>query len=131
MRLMLIRHGQTPANVLGLLDTAHPGPGLTELGQQQAARIPQSLDGAPIDALFASTLVRTQLTAAPLSAERSLDATVLPGLHEIEAGSLEGNSDRDSVIRYLKTTFAWGIGELDARMPDRRVPLRPSFRTEP
>ena len=27
MRLFLIRHGQTPANVLGQLDTAHPGPG--------------------------------------------------------------------------------------------------------
>ena len=28
MRLLLIRHGQTPGNVLGQLDTAHPGPGL-------------------------------------------------------------------------------------------------------
>ena len=27
MRLILIRHGQTPANVLGALDTAVPGPG--------------------------------------------------------------------------------------------------------
>ncbi|HEY8752878.1 MAG TPA: histidine phosphatase family protein, partial [Arthrobacter sp.] len=27
MKLLLIRHGQTPGNVLGQLDTAHPGPG--------------------------------------------------------------------------------------------------------
>ena len=26
VRLLLIRHGQTPSNVLGLLDTALPGP---------------------------------------------------------------------------------------------------------
>lgn len=117
MRLMLIRHGQTPANVHGLLDTAHPGPGLTELGHEQAARIPQSIGNTPIDALFASTLVRTQLTATPLATERGLDISVLPGLHEIEAGELEGRSDRDSVVAYLKTTFAWGVGDLDARMP--------------
>ena len=30
MRLLLIRHGQTPANVRGELDTAAPGPGLTD-----------------------------------------------------------------------------------------------------
>ncbi|WP_403021076.1 histidine phosphatase family protein [Salinibacterium sp. GXW1014] len=115
MRLHLIRHGQTPANVLGLLDTAHPGPGLTELGHEQARRIPAELDA--IDALYTSELVRTHLTAEPLATTRGLDRTTLPGLHEIEAGDLEGRSDRDAVITYLKTTFAWGIGELDARMP--------------
>ena len=39
MRLTLVRHGQTPSNVLGLLDTAPPGPGLTDLGQLQAASV--------------------------------------------------------------------------------------------
>lgn len=37
MRLILIRHGQTPSNVEHFLDTAVPGPGLTELGSQQMA----------------------------------------------------------------------------------------------
>lgn len=117
MRLHLIRHGQTPANVLGLLDTAHPGPGLTALGLEQAARIPQALGEASVDSLFASTLVRTQLTAAPLATARGLETAVLDGVHEIEAGDLEGRSDREAVIAYLKTTFSWGVGELDARMP--------------
>jgi broad specificity phosphatase PhoE len=117
MRLLLIRHGQTPANVLGQLDTAHPGPGLTALGHEQAASIPAALAGEDIDALFASTLVRTQLTAAPLAADRNLAVTVLGGTHEIEAGDLEGRSDRDAVRAYLETVFAWGSGDLDVRMP--------------
>ncbi|WP_168627794.1 histidine phosphatase family protein [Cryobacterium sp. BB307] len=117
MRLIFIRHGQTPANVLGLLDTAHPGPGLTELGTTQAAAIPDALDGQGVDALFASTLVRTQLTAQPLAAARGLGVTVLGGLHEIEAGALEGRGDLPSVRTYLETVFAWGSGDLDARMP--------------
>jgi broad specificity phosphatase PhoE len=117
MRLFLIRHGQTPANVLGELDTAHPGPGLTQLGARQAAVIPDALRLESIDAIFASTLVRTQLTAQPLAVDRSLDVQVATGLHEIEAGALEGRSDRASVHTYMETVFAWGAGDLDVRMP--------------
>ena len=36
MRLLLIRHGQTPSNLKHLLDTEAPGPTLTPLGQEQA-----------------------------------------------------------------------------------------------
>lgn len=117
MRLFLIRHGQTPANVLGQLDTAHPGPGLTELGARQAAVIPDALRFESIDAIFASTLLRTQLTAHPLAVDRRLDVQVANGLHEIEAGSLEGRSNRASIRTYLETVFAWGAGNLDVRMP--------------
>lgn len=117
MRLFLIRHGQTPANVLGQLDTAHPGPGLTDLGARQASVIPDALRAEPIEAIFASTLVRTQLTAGPLAEDRDLEIQVAEGLHEIEAGSLEGLSDRASVRRYLETIFAWGAGDLSATMP--------------
>ncbi|KGJ71690.1 histidine phosphatase [Cryobacterium roopkundense] len=117
MRLFLIRHGQTPANVLGQLDTAHPGPGLTDLGARQASVIPDALRAEPIEAIFASTLVRTQLTASPLAADRGLQIQVADGLHEIEAGALEGLSDRASVRRYLETIFAWGAGDLRTTMP--------------
>ncbi|KFF60338.1 histidine phosphatase [Cryobacterium sp. MLB-32] len=117
MRLFLIRHGQTPANVLGQLDTAHPGPGLTDLGARQASVIPDALRAEPIEAIVASTLVRTQLTAGPLATDRNLEIQVATGLHEIEAGSLEGLSDRASVRRYLETIFAWGAGDLSATMP--------------
>lgn len=117
MRLFLIRHGQTPANVLGQLDTAHPGPGLTELGARQAGAIPHALRFDAIDAIVASTLQRTQFTARPLAVDRRLDIRVATGLHEIEAGSLEGRSDRASVRTYLETIFAWSSGNLDVRMP--------------
>ncbi|MET4704709.1 histidine phosphatase family protein [Frigoribacterium sp. UYMn621] len=112
MRLLLIRHGQTPANVLGQLDTAHPGPGLTALGERQAIAVAESLSTQLIDGVFATTLVRTQLTARPFA-----EATVIDGLHEIEAGDLEGRSDKASAQTYLETAFAWGSGELDVTMP--------------
>jgi broad specificity phosphatase PhoE len=117
MRLFLIRHGQTPANVLGQLDTAHPGPGLTDFGSRQASAIPDALRLESIDAIFASTLVRTQLTAGPLAAARRLDVQVADGLHEIEAGALEGLSDPASLRSYFETVLTWGTGNLTARMP--------------
>jgi probable phosphoglycerate mutase len=117
VHLLLIRHGQTPANVLGALDTAAPGPGLTELGHQQAAAVPQALRDENIQGVYASRLVRTQLTAAPLSRERALEVVVHDGLHEIEAGALEGHTDEESVRAYIGTVVKWGLGELDARIP--------------
>lgn len=117
MRLLLIRHGQTPGNVLGQLDTAHPGPGLTELGERQAAALAGTLVNERIELLYASTLVRTQLTATPLAGSRGLQIEVLAGLREIEAGALEKLTDRESHLRYLGTVFAWAGGELDRRMP--------------
>jgi broad specificity phosphatase PhoE len=119
MRLLLIRHGQTPANVLGALDTAAPGPGLTDLGRAQAAAIPDALADERIDAIYASQLVRTQQTAAPLARTRDeMHRIVLPGIHEVTAGSIEGNTDKESIKIYLTTVWAWAGGDLDVRMPD-------------
>jgi broad specificity phosphatase PhoE len=117
MKLLLIRHGQTPGNVLGQLDTAHPGPGLTELGERQAEALARSLVNERIEALYASTLIRTQITAAPLGRLHTLDVEVLDGLHEIEAGSLEKLTDHESHKRYMGTVISWAAGDLDRRMP--------------
>ncbi|MCF4141175.1 histidine phosphatase family protein [Streptomyces sp. Tue 6430] len=118
MRLLLIRHGETPTNVRRLLDTAVPGPGLTELGERQAAALPEALADEDIDALYVSTLVRTRLTAAPLAAARGLDVLERDGIREISAGDLEllpGESARGGL--YLRTVFAWAAGDLEPRLP--------------
>jgi probable phosphoglycerate mutase len=117
MKLLLIRHGQTPDNVLGRLGTDHPGPGLTELGERQAEAMARSLANESLGAIYASTLTRTQVTAAPLGQLHSLDVEILDGLHEIEAGSLEKLADTDSLMRYMATVFSWAAGHLDQRIP--------------
>ena len=118
MRLLLIRHGQTPANVRGELDTAAPGPALTELGRAQAAAIPDALASERIDGIYVSRLIRTQQTAAPLARTRGeMHRVVLPGIHEIEAGDLEGRTDKRAIRRYVKVIWAWGDGDLSRRMP--------------
>ncbi|MGA8789483.1 MAG: histidine phosphatase family protein [Paenarthrobacter sp.] len=117
MKLLLIRHGQTPGNVAGQLDTAFPGPGLTELGERQAAALPDALADEAIEALYTSTLLRTQRTVAPLAKSTGLEPAILKGVHEIEAGALEKKTDHESHLRYMSTVFAWTDGDLDVRMP--------------
>ena len=117
MRLLLIRHGQTPANVRGELDTGRPGPSLTALGRAQAASVPAALADEPIDAVFASTLVRTQQTATPLATARGLEIGILDGVHEIEAGEMEMATDHASYKSYLETCVAWGSGDRARIMP--------------
>lgn len=117
MRLLLIRHAQTPANVRGELATARPGPGLTDLGIQQAAGVVHALSGERLDAIYASPLLRTRLTAEPLAEAHGLAVQVLEGLEEIEAGSLEDRSDMPSVMTYVRTAFGWTEGDLDGRIP--------------
>lgn len=117
MRLLLIRHGQTPSNVLGALDTLVPGPGLTELGLEQAAAIPAALADENIGVLFASVQTRAQLTAAPLAASLGLPVQVREGLREIAAGDLEMATDAASIRIYHEVAFGWAAGDLERRMP--------------
>lgn len=116
MRILLIRHGQTPDNVSGSIGTVAPGPGLTELGTRQAAAIPVALAAEPIEAIYVSTLVRTRLTAQPLAAARGLELRQVDGLQEIAGGDLEGLSDDASITVYMGTIFSWW-NDFSARIP--------------
>lgn len=117
MRLILIRHGETPSNVAGALDTAIPGAPLTPLGHRQAAAIPAVLTTEPITAVHASPLIRTQLTATPLATARGLEIVVSDGLEEIGAGELEMRTDEPSIAAYAATVTAWIAGDLAVTMP--------------
>ncbi|WP_017602999.1 histidine phosphatase family protein [Nocardiopsis alkaliphila] len=117
MRLSMLRHGQTPSNVAGLLDTDAPGPGLTPLGHRQAAAVPTVLRGRSIDALVVSPLLRTHLTAAPLAEALEKEPVAMEGVREVEAGALEMGSDPAAHRTYVETVFAWARGQMDLRMP--------------
>lgn len=117
MRLTLVRHGQTPSNCAGLLDTDPPGPGLTDLGREQAAALPAFFADQRIDVLATSGYVRTDATAEPLRAARSLPLLRLPGLREVRAGDLEMRGDAEAVQLYLTTIARWMSGEPHVRLP--------------
>lgn len=117
MRLLLMRHGQTHANVSGELDTAHPGVDLTDLGRAQALAAAKALADEQIEAVYVSSRVRTHQTAAPTADDRGLTPTQLDGLEEIAAGDFEMRNDHDAVAGYIGTVAGWLEGDLARRMP--------------
>ena len=65
--LTLIRHAGSEANASDVASTAVPGPPLTAVGQEQAAKLADKLSREKVDGIYASELIRTQQTAAPLA----------------------------------------------------------------
>ncbi len=117
MKVTLVRHGETPGNIAGLLDTAPPGPGLTARGKEQAAALVDRFRGEPFDRIWTSAHLRAQLTAAPLADDRGLDLTIRPTLGEFSVGDLEGRNDDAAMEVFLEVMHAWLDGRLDPRMP--------------
>jgi broad specificity phosphatase PhoE len=117
LRLLLVRHGQTAANVARALDTRPPGAPLTDLGHEQAAALADRLGDDPITAVYASTATRAQQTAAPLAARLGLEVQVIDGVHEVFAGDLENRSDEPAREQFEANYAAWKRGELDAHLP--------------
>lgn len=116
MRLILVRHGQTRANLTRALDTAEPGAPLSAVGHQQAEAVAEELAETGASGIFTSPLTRTGQTAAPLARKLGIEPVVLPGIREILAADLEMRSDLESVVEYHRVADSWAHGDLDLRM---------------
>ena len=120
MKLILVRHGRTIANVMGALDTAFPGNPLDAVGRAQAeslpGRLPPGLLGT-VGSLWVSPIERARQTIAPTERATGLEARIRSGLREVLAGDLEMRTDLESVLCYTDTTRAWMVGRLHARLP--------------
>lgn len=117
LRLVLVRHAETAANVRHVLDTLPPGPGLTDRGRQQAVQLADRLATEKVESVHASGTLRARETARPLAARHGLEVTVDDGAHEIFVGSLEGNSDPVSRSIFEVIYAKWLAGDLDEPMP--------------
>lgn len=117
MKLYLIRHAQSTANVARLLNTALPGPPLTDLGRQQADALAAQLCGEPIAAVYASHATRARQTAEPLAAALSMDVRLLDGIQEIFVGDLEDRADPEAVQTYADVVREWTRGDTTVSMP--------------
>ncbi|HEX5144777.1 MAG TPA: histidine phosphatase family protein [Mycobacterium sp.] len=112
-----VRHAQSAGNASGLIDTSVPGPSLTALGEQQAQQAADTLRTRNFDGIFASSMVRTQQTAAPLARDLGKPVQVLPGLRELEAGTFEGTPEASARSTYFEAPEQWLKGNRNARIP--------------
>lgn len=92
-RIVLVRHGQIPANVEQIWHGSTDQP-LTPRGQEEArlaAGLLQAQSPRPA-ALYTSPLMRARQTARAISEKLALQPRVEPGLSEYGIGELEGES---------------------------------------
>lgn len=88
-RLIFVRHGESESN-LGKYFTGYTNVALTDRGRAQAACAAKALKDVPIDAAYASDLVRAYETGEIIAREHGLKVTPSSKLREINAGEWEG-----------------------------------------
>ena len=109
MTLVLVRHGESQGNVLGII-TGSMDLDLTDLGREQARRVGQRLATEPVAALYASTRIRAANTAAAIGAHHNLEPTLIEGLDEYRYGEAEGLTWEDFRERFPRGMKEWGTG---------------------
>jgi broad specificity phosphatase PhoE len=136
-RLVLVRHGQSYANVDRKLDTRPPGTELTPLGRDQARAFARAAASQP-GLLLHSVATRAAQTAAEISTEVNVAATEVTGIHEVQVGDLENRNDDDAVAEFDAVYRRWHEGERDVPLPggetanqvlDRYLPVLTGLRT--
>lgn len=90
-RLILVRHGETAANVAGRMQGRGNDP-LTERGQQQVRAVAARLkaEGHPVEAIYTSSLLRACLTAEAIGESLGLTPRLRDSLQEMHLGDVEG-----------------------------------------
>jgi probable phosphoglycerate mutase len=105
-RILAVRHGETAWN----RDTriqGHSDIELNEHGRWQAARLADALRDEPIDACYASDLLRALETAQAVARTRGQTVTTHTGLRERCFGRFEGHTWTELEHRFPEESLAW------------------------
>ena len=107
MRLLLIRHGETPWNRERRVQGCRSDTELGQRGREQAEKIALVLRKQRVDAIYSSPLKRAVDTAKAIAQACGLEVKVASELREIDAGELEGLSQEELRKRYKEFWKEW------------------------
>jgi broad specificity phosphatase PhoE len=131
--LLLVRHGQTEWNALGLMQGQTADIPLTDLGHAQAATAAAELAGLRPGALVSSDLLRARQTAEHCARATGLTLNTTPELREQGYGVLEGRPSRElwDVVDWTDPQWAADGGESLAQLYARVAGYLDGLRAEP
>jgi broad specificity phosphatase PhoE len=89
LRLILVRHGQTDANINHVLQGQSDGQ-LNETGRQEVERLGKELKNFSLDVIISSDLVRALDTAKAIAKYHGLRVISTPLVRELNAGEWDG-----------------------------------------
>jgi len=114
--LYVTRHGETDYNRDHIMQGSGVDSALNDTGRAQAKALARRLSDEPLDAVYASTLVRARQTAKIVGAPHEpLPYAYLDDLKEISWGVYEGTPPTDERIAAMKAIKTrWRAGDVDA-----------------
>ena len=107
LKLTFLRHGQTSSSRDNVFCGSGLNPDLTPEGAQMARQFADFYGDAKWQAIYASSLVRAQQTAAPISAATGLDVRTRDDLKEIAYGAWEGKTVAQVDKEYHDDHIRW------------------------
>lgn len=129
-RLILLRHGQTQANLDGVWQ-GHLDVELTPLGYAQAAAAAEQVAAYAPARIVSSDLHRAAHTAAALGARLGMTATQDPRWREFDVGQWTGKSTAEVIARHPDQRLAALDGEEQRRGIDGEGPAQVRERVSP
>ena len=116
-RVIVVRHGQSTSNIGRIISGHHDNAVLTELGEQQARKVGETLAGLKLDAVYASPLKRArktcELIVETMAQTGHKSISKLPKIHvtdqlkEISLPLWESKSFADAEADYPAEFKAW------------------------
>jgi broad specificity phosphatase PhoE len=89
-QIYLVRHGEVEERYHKVFGGCRIDMELSPLGQRQAQAVARWMADVPLDAIYASPMVRVQQTLAPLATARDLKPIIIPSLREVDFGDWTG-----------------------------------------
>lgn len=114
-KIYLIRHGETEANRMGIIQGQGNNP-LNNTGKSQAKQLAKVLTDHHFDAIYSSDLIRTQQTAKPLAQHKKLSISKKSELRERHHGEFEGKVWDDVIANnpnYIQEAYRQDVSPFD------------------
>ena len=116
VRILLVRHGETVANVEGRWQGQTDSP-LTERGLAQARLLAQALEDEPLEAIFSSDLGRALATADVVASLHGLRVEPDVRLRELNVGQWTGRNRDEIQAMHPDQWRLWAERPAMARIP--------------
>jgi phosphoserine phosphatase len=111
--VIIVRHGESTSNAQQIIQGHHDEAVLTELGEQQAGKVGETLAGLTLDAVYASPLKRAAATCDRIVQTMSAQGATLPPIQlsdqikEINLPLWESKTFTEAETQYPNEYKAW------------------------
>lgn len=106
-QLYFIRHGEVEEKYHKVFGGSRIDMGLSPLGLRHGEAVAAWLKNTPLDAIYASPMLRVQQTLAPLASQREMKPEILDGLREVDFGDWTGHRWDEVKSKFGVSAFDW------------------------